>query len=230
MNPVTSQSSNPALDKLRWQKQDTPVTTTPNGNDLGQEDFYTLLTTQLSMQDPLNPTTNEDMIAQMTTFSMAEGITELGDKMDKLTASMTSNQALEASSLVGRDVLINSSVSYLDGGGMKGQVPLQANTNSVIITITDDKNQVVERITKGDQKAGIVDFSWDGKDKNGNPLPDAKYKVKVTGLVNGKTEEFPVLSYANVSSVTLGQNGTGLELNLQGLGAIKLTDVLAVGE
>ena len=230
MDSVTNSASNPALDKLRWQKEDTPVTTVPNGNDLGQEDFYTLLTTQLSMQDPLNPTTNEDMIAQMTTFSMAEGITELGDKMDQLTASMTSNQALEASSLVGRDVLVNSSVSYSDGSGISGQVPIQADAKSVVITITDEKDQVVKQITKGDQDAGMLDFTWDGKGKDGNQLPDAKYKIKVTGMINGKTEEFPVLSYGNVSSVTLGQNGTGLELNLQGLGAIKLADVLAVGE
>lgn len=225
-----SNTSNPALDRLRWQNEGTPTTTVPNGNDLGQEDFYTLLTTQLSMQDPLNPTTNEDMIAQMTTFSMAEGITELGDKMDQLTASMTSNQALEASSLVGRNVLMNSSIAYSDGSGVSGQVPLQSRAQSVVIDITDESNQVVRRVSVGDQEAGMLDFNWDGKDQNGNSLPEGKYQVKVSGLVDGKTEEFPILSYGNVSSVTLGQNGTGLELNLQGLGAIKLTDVLAVGE
>lgn len=229
MNPVTNGVSNPALDSLRWQQEDI-VTDVVNGNDLGQEDFYTLLTTQLSMQDPLNPTTNEDMIAQMTTFSMAEGITELGDKMDQLTASMTSNQALEASSLVGRDVLINSSVAYSDGSGIQGQVPLQSRTQNVVVNITDDRDQVVKTINLGDKDTGIADFSWDGKDQNGNQLPEGKYKIKVSGLVNGKSEEFPTLSYGNVSSVTLGQNGTGLELNLQGLGAIKLADVLAVGE
>lgn len=229
MTSVTNGVSNPAIDNLRWQQEDI-TTNVVNGNDLGQEDFYTLLTTQLSMQDPLNPTTNEDMIAQMTTFSMAEGITELGDKMDQLTASMTSNQALEASSLVGRDVLVNSSVSYSDGSGFDGQVPIQSNAQSVVIRITDEKGAVVRSFSMGDQAAGMMDFKWDGKDANGNALPEGKYQVKATGLVDGSSEEFPILSYGNVSSVTLGQNGTGLELNLQGLGAIKLSDVLAVGE
>jgi len=230
MTSVTNNTTNPAIDNLRWQQEDNLVTDVVNGNDLGQEDFYTLLTTQLSMQDPLNPTTNEDMIAQMTTFSMAEGITELGDKMDQLTATMTSNQALEASSLVGRDVMINSSVSYSDGNGIDGQIPIQASAQSVRISITDENGQLVKYITKGDQPAGMMDFNWDGTDQDGNPLPPGKYEVNATGLVGGETEEFPVLSYGNVSSVTLGQNGTGLELNLQGLGAITLADVLAVGE
>lgn len=229
MTSVTNGVSNPAIDNLRWQQEDI-TTNVVNGNDLGQEDFYTLLTTQLSMQDPLNPTTNEDMIAQMTTFSMAEGITELGDKMDQLTASMTSNQALEASSLVGRDVLVNSSVSYSDGNGFDGQVPIQSNAQSVVIRITDEQGAVVRSFSMGDQAAGMMDFKWDGKDADGNALPEGKYQVNATGLVDGSSEEFPILSYGNVSSVTLGQNGTGLELNLQGLGAIKLSDVLAVGE
>jgi flagellar basal-body rod modification protein FlgD len=80
MTTVSNNVSNPALDSMRWQEEGI-VTNEVNGS-LGQEDFFTLLTTQLAMQDPLNPTSNEDMIAQMTQFTMAEGITGLGDKMD----------------------------------------------------------------------------------------------------------------------------------------------------
>jgi flagellar basal-body rod modification protein FlgD len=182
------------------------------------------------MQDPLNPTSNEDMIAQMTQFTMAEGITDLGDKMDQLTASMTSNQALEASSLVGRNVLVNSSLAYSDGTGVSGQVPISSPAQSVGISITDANGQLVKYMPQGDKSAGMMDFSWDGTDQNGDPLPPGQYEIRINGLVNGETEDLPVLSYANVSSVTLGQNGTGLELNLSGLGAITLADVLAVGE
>jgi flagellar basal-body rod modification protein FlgD len=227
---TVSNASNPALDNLRWQQEDNLVTDQVNGNDLGQEDFFTLLTTQLAMQDPLNPTTNEDMIAQMTTFTMAEGITDLGTKFDQLTATMTSNQALEASSLVGRNVLVNSSLTYSDGTGVSGQVPITERAQSVVISIKDADGQLVHYQTMGDREAGMMDFEWDGTDTDGNPLPPGQYEVSVTGLIDGTTEQLPVLSYGNVSSVTLGQNGTGLELSLQGLGSIKLSDVLAVGD
>lgn len=228
MNTVTDARTNPALDRMRWQEEDI-VTTEVNGQ-MGQEDFFTLLTTQLAMQDPLNPTSNEDMIAQMTQFTMAEGITDLGDKMDQLTVSMTSNQALEASSLVGRSVLVNSSLAYSDGTGISGQVPISSPSQNVNVSIVDSNGQLVKYLPQGDKSAGMMDFSWDGTDQNGEPLPPGQYEVKINGLINGETEEFPVLSYASVSSVTLGQNGTGLELNLSGLGAITLADVLAVGE
>lgn len=227
---TVSNASNPALDNLRWQQEDNLVTDQVNGNDLGQEDFFTLLTTQLAMQDPLNPTTNEDMIAQMTTFTMAEGITDLGTKFDQLTATMTSNQALEASSLVGRNVLVNSSLTYSDGTGVSGQVPITDRAQSVVVSIKDADGQLVHYQTMGDREPGMMDFEWDGTDTDGNPLPPGQYEVSVTGLIDGTTEQLPVLSYGNVSSVTLGQNGTGLELSLQGLGSIKLSDVLAVGD
>lgn len=229
MTSVSNNVSNPALDHLKWQEEDI-VTTEVNGSEMGQAEFFTLLTTQLAMQDPLNPTSNEDMIAQMTQFQMAEGISELGGKFDQLSASMTSNQALEASSLVGRNVLVNSSLAYSDGTGVDGQVPISSPARSVGITVTDTQGQLIKYIPVGDKDTGMMDFSWDGTDQNGNPVPPGQYEVKVSGLINGKSEELPVLSYGNVSSVTLGQNGMGLELNLQGLGAITLSDVLAVGE
>jgi flagellar basal-body rod modification protein FlgD len=228
MTTVNNNVSNPALDSMRWQEEDI-VTTEVNGQ-MGQADFFALLTTQLAMQDPLNPTTNEDMIAQMTQFQMAEGISGLGDKLDSLTASMTSNQALEASSLVGRSVMVNSSLGYSDGTGISGQVPISSPAQNVGLSVTDENGQLVKYIPYGAKSAGMMDFEWDGTDQNGDPMPPGQYEIRVNGLMNGESEDFPILSYANVSSVTLGQNGMGLELNLQGLGAITLGDVLAVGE
>jgi len=226
---IDKTTSNPAVDNLRWQEESI-VTTEVNGQ-MGQEDFYALLTTQLSMQDPMNPTSNEDMIAQMTQFTMADGITALGDKMDQLTASMTSNQALEASSLVGRNVLLNSPAAYNDGNGIEGQIPIPTSTQNVLVEVKASNGQSVI-LPYGNQSSGMMDFSWDGKDASGNQMPPGQYQISVTGLPAGATEaeSLSVLSYGNVSSVTLGQNGTGLELNIQGMGSIKLADILAVGE
>ena len=226
---INTSTINTSVDNLRWQEESI-VTDEVNGS-LGQEAFFTLLTKQLSMQDPMNPTSNEDMISQMTQFTMSEGITGLGDKMDQLTASMTSNQALEASTLVGRNILMNSTTAYSDGSGITGQIPISKATQNVLVEIKNPNGGSVV-LPYGNQPSGMMDFKWDGKDQHGNTWPSGQYEVEVTGLPSGATEaeRLSVLSYGNVSSVTLGQNGTGLELNIQGLGAIKLADVLAVGE
>ena len=88
-------------DSLRW--QDTQPETAKKSDALTQEDFFSLLTQQLSFQDPSKPADNDQMIAQMTNFTMAEGISNLNSKFESLAASMTSNSALQASTLVGKN-------------------------------------------------------------------------------------------------------------------------------
>ena len=66
--------------------------------------------------------------------------------------------------------------------------------------------------------------------KNGEPVAEGSYTLKVTGNVDGKSEELPVSTYAHVTSVSLGTAATGAILNLRGVGGIKISDVLAVSE
>lgn len=61
---------------------------------LGQADFLRLLTTQLANQDPLNPTDNEEMLAQLAQFSQLEAATDssvtltaISEKLDALTVA-----------------------------------------------------------------------------------------------------------------------------------------------
>jgi len=64
---------------------------------LTQADFLRLLTTQLANQDPLEPVSNEDMLAQMAQFSSLEAETRtsqtLGEIATKLDAMIEAQQA-----------------------------------------------------------------------------------------------------------------------------------------
>ena len=106
METVTSGT---ALDSLRWQQED--LTETENNNGiLTQEDFFSLLTAELAHQDPTKPTDNNEMISQMTAFSTTDGVANLNDQFTSFAATMSSSQALQASSLVGRSVLVDDNV------------------------------------------------------------------------------------------------------------------------
>ena len=95
--------------ELYWQEETVPVV---DGTEqqLSQEDFFAMLTEQLANQDPTKPVDNDQMVAQMTSFTMADGISQLNDKFESFAASMTSNQALQASSLIGQNVLVQGNV------------------------------------------------------------------------------------------------------------------------
>lgn len=86
---------------LYWQEEKVKVSDGSEQN-LSQEDFFALLTEQLSNQDPTKPVDNDQMVSQMTQFTTADGISKLNEKFESFATSMTSNQALQASSLIGQ--------------------------------------------------------------------------------------------------------------------------------
>ena len=58
--------------------QSSPATTSAKpGGELGQDQFMTLLVTQLKNQDPLQPEANSEFIAQLATFSSLEKLTSI---------------------------------------------------------------------------------------------------------------------------------------------------------
>ncbi|ELA6599170.1 flagellar hook assembly protein FlgD [Vibrio alginolyticus] len=200
--------------------------------DLKQEDFLSLLTKQLSQQDPFKPVSNDQMIAQMASFATVDGIGKMNTQFESLNSSMTSNQALQASSLVGRDVLVPGAAGVKqDDAPMAAMVKLSQSIDNLFVRVEDEAGQLVRTFEVGAKPAGDTRVLWDGKDESGNPLSAGKYKVKASGLVEGESQEFPVSTYANVNSVLLGKGDGNVLLNLAGFESpVRLAEVLEVGK
>ncbi len=231
MSISTSTTSNSYLDSLKLDTSSSAkYETEEERSELTQEDFFSLLTQQLAYQDPFKPVENAEMISQMTAFSTAEGITKLNDQLDQMNSLMSSSQALQASTLVGQSVLVQSSAGHSEGQGFSGVVAAESYTNDMSITITDEVGQVIKTIELGDQDAGTITFDWDGTNLAGEAVGSGTYKVTVSGLQNGKTAELPVAIYAKVDSVSLNSELSQAALNLTGLGTVSLSDVIEVAE
>ncbi|MBC8095358.1 MAG: flagellar hook capping protein [Akkermansiaceae bacterium] len=81
---------------------------------LNQEDFFKLLITQLTSQDPMKPLSNAEFMGQMAQFSSLEQTRS----MDATISSLRNDQQmLQANSLIGRDVNLK-----LDSGVVQGTV------------------------------------------------------------------------------------------------------------
>jgi flagellar basal-body rod modification protein FlgD len=89
----------------------TPSTTRTSaaGNSLGKDTFMKLLVAQMRQQNPMEPTDDKEMIAQMTQFSMLEQITNLATSSAMTAAAGNASQAV---ALLGRPV------TYLDADGV----------------------------------------------------------------------------------------------------------------
>ncbi|MBP7824103.1 MAG: flagellar biosynthesis protein FlgD, partial [Pseudomonas sp.] len=77
-----------------------------SSKELGKNQFLELLVAQLNNQNPLEPQGNGEFIAQLAQFSQVEGIEKLNSSMGSLLSGYQSSQALQASSLVGRKVIV----------------------------------------------------------------------------------------------------------------------------
>ncbi|MEQ8411682.1 MAG: flagellar hook capping FlgD N-terminal domain-containing protein [Erythrobacter sp.] len=99
MDPIPP-GAQAALDRLN-----APSQTASSNNALARldsGDFLRLLTTQLTIQDPLEPVNNEQMLAQMAQFSSLAATTEsgatLGDISAKLDRLIEAQEAARAAS------------------------------------------------------------------------------------------------------------------------------------
>jgi flagellar basal-body rod modification protein FlgD len=213
------------MDSLRW--QDKQVQKKEESDALTQEDFFSLLTQQLSYQDPSKPADNDQMIAQMTNFTMAEGISNLNSSFESLAASMTSNSALQASTLVGKQALLESDTLELnESGEVKGAIVAEKPVDNLTLRIEDASGQLVKTIDLGTQPAGAVRFAWDGKNEAGERLPPGEYNVKAEGSTDGEFSSLPIASFKNIESVNIN-GSSGIIINTKE-GAVRLTDVAEI--
>lgn len=196
-------------------------------SELGQEDFLSLMIAQFRNQDPMKPVENGEFLGQLAQFSSVAGLTELKNSFADLSATITSNQTLQASSLLGRSVLVEGGKGYLGAtGDVKGAVSLDSSASSVVVQVTDSSGAIVQKVYLGQQKAGMTDFTWDGTKLDGTRAAEGKYTLKAYTTVGTETTAHPVYASATVESVTLGagQNG-GLTLSVTGLGDVALSSV-----
>lgn len=214
----------------------------PKSNELGQSAFLELMVTQLKNQDPLSPQENTEFVAQLAQFSSVESLDKLNNNFESFTSNFVANQALQASSLVGRSVTVPTDTSMLEAGSViSASVDVPSSTGDVSISVYDEDGSLVDDISLGDQPAGELVMRWDGMfvEVNGElldwqssheeGLPPGMYTFKVYASSGGESTELEIALSANVNSVTVGPSG-GLALNLAGIGAVDLADVKQFNE
>ncbi len=57
-------------------------------SELGQADFFRLLTVQIQQQDPFDPVDNTQMLAQMAQFSSLSGISDVNGTLEAMSGKL----------------------------------------------------------------------------------------------------------------------------------------------
>jgi flagellar basal-body rod modification protein FlgD len=189
---------------------------------LGGTNFLTLMLAQLQNQDPTSPVDSNTFLTQLAQLSEVQGINTLNTSFSTLSSSLTSSQALQASSLLGHHALVNSTTASLtSGGAVTGAVSVPQTTSSVILSIADSSGAVVKTVSLGAQAAGLANFSWDGTLANGSAAPAGTYTL--SAAYAGQTSSTTAATTAvngTVESVSMGAGSAGMTLNVSGVGSV----------
>jgi flagellar basal-body rod modification protein FlgD len=202
-------------------------TAATNGTTLGGTDFLTLMLAQLKNQDPTSPVDSNTFLSQLAELSEVQGITSLNTSFSALSGSLSSSQALQASSLLGHQALVSSSTASLAANGsVSGAVSVPQTTADVVLNVSDSSGVLVRQIDLGAQSGGLASFSWDGKAGNGSQAPAGTYTLSAqyAGATSGGTAATTLVN-GTVESVSMGAGSTGLTVNVAGVGSVPFSSV-----
>ena len=222
------------LTKLGVKKSGTTTSTgastaTAKKTSLDQTDFLKLMTTQMSNQDPFQPQDNTQMIAQMAQFSTVTGIQQLNTTMSTMATQISDNQIATVASFAGKTVLVPGTTALADStGAISGAIDLPNSVSGLNVQITDQSGNVVKSLSLGANPAGLVGFSWDGKDANGNPVGKSSYNVSATAMVGGKSTAQTTDVYAPITEVPIPATGQTQTFVVGGVGTVNMSDIKSI--
>jgi len=140
--------------------------------------FLTLLTSQLKNQDPTSPMDSSTFTQQLVMYSQVEQQISTNTNLKTLIGQGNTQIGSYATSYLGKAVSITNGNAALTNGSASWSYNLDAAASSTALTVNDANGRVVYS-GAGETTSGNHQFAWNGKDNNGNQLPDGTYTLKV---------------------------------------------------
>jgi flagellar basal-body rod modification protein FlgD len=203
------------------------VAGTASGTGLqgSRDEFLRLFMAQLQHQDPLDPQSGSDLVAQLAQLSQVEQAAQTNAQLAALGDSLASSSTAGMAALVGRTCAATAGTFALDGTAPPP--PLELRSTGALAG-----NQVVIRDAAGAElrrleiTGGVSPLAvqWDGRDAAGRLVPAGSYQVSVDGPAAGRIE---ARWLGRVDALELTADGTRLRFG--GL-LVSPADVFQIGE
>ncbi len=200
-------------------------------NEMGHQQFLQLLVAQMRHQDPINPLDGAEFAAQLAQFNSVEqlinvnsGIKELYESQEMMSAGLTNSLA---ASLTGKHVKAVSDVVQLPVGESANiQYKLNSSASNVDIIIMNESGNEVRRESLENVAASSHEWSWDGRNNNGERMPDGRYYVSIHA--SNDDANVNALTYVEGMATRVRYTGDGVRLTVNGVD-IPIGDVEEVG-
>jgi len=148
--------------------------------DMDEQTFLKLFTTQLQYQDPLEPQDASDFVAQLAQFSELEELIDINSGMEALYVAMASVNNATMVQILGNVVTATSNEFHFDGeNSVDMTFNAASNAAESTVSIMDESGNVIYSEEIGSLSAGENNWTWDGKDNNGQVVEEGNYTYTV---------------------------------------------------
>ena len=160
-----------------------------------QSDFVTflrMLTTQMQNQDPLNPMEASDFAVQLATFA---GVEQQTYTNQILSAMMGQTGLADLGGWVGMEARIYGG-AHFDGTPIDLTPDPALGADEVTLIVRDEDGRIV---ASRSLDPGSQSYTWDGRDADGNLLPEGTYSFEIESRLDGETlDTQPVAAYVPI--------------------------------
>ena len=152
-----------------------------------KDEFLKLLVEQLKHQDPMSPMNSQDFASQLAQFSSLEQLTNMSGMMeDSVQADLMLTQAINntmATSFIGKNVsAAGDMITFSKDGPVDISFQLNSRAENVTVNVMDGAGNIVKGMKLGALSEGKQSHTWDGKNTNGDEVPEGEYKIQVIAL------------------------------------------------
>ncbi len=159
------------------------------GEEMGQQEFLTLLVNQLQNQDPLNPMDSDEFSVQLAQFSQLEQLIGINGKLDggsKSGLGAGAESMASMASFLGHNVTLKGdSVTVASGSAGELLLDLPEGTQSARIDFRNSNGEVV-----GSKEVTEVQPGTQSIALNGLNVPNGDYSLRVVAVTeSGEFQE-----------------------------------------
>tara|TARA_Y100001970_G_C14203021_1_gene842288 strand:- start:59 stop:838 length:780 start_codon:yes stop_codon:yes gene_type:complete len=199
-----------------------------DGKELGKQDFLNLLMTQMANQDPLDPMDSEGMMRQLASLGTVEQLQNLNSQTAKMMEVQQHIARSTAGSLLGKDVEVGArEIPLRNGDTVPVSYKLEGTADRVMLLVQDSTGEMIREINLESRAKGTHEFSWDGRDNDGDIMPDGNYSYNVFARTDGGEEIGVTLTKSGqVSMVRFDGNNPMLKINGEW---VQARDVIGLG-
>lgn len=192
----------------------TPVTTSQNDfvynpdSQLDKDAFMKLFLEELKMQDPTEPMDTEKMLEQTSQLSTMEMNDNMQKTLEELSNTLSSTSKFNTISAIGK--MADTENRYLNVTDEMNEANFELYFGDDIsngeVIIKDRNGNIIKTFPLESHTKGVLSFSWDLKDNNGNRVNSDIYEISATYTTPTGEEKQTVLGAYPIESIRF-ENG-----------------------